>query len=325
MFPRRRVQRLPINYAASLAWFGEGLLDGLLGPTYFGLDGSISDHHISFAYRFDTTVVSPSGQYLAVLESKGTKALLIEAPGKLLRELNRSYFCADDYTYPLTFLTLPDGREALLHCPDEYNRLEIEDCATGERLTASSLREPEDIFHSRLTPSPDGTRFFSAGWVWHPVDVLPVYSIAEALRDPRHLDSRHSVPGHDSLTAVWKDNETIWVALASDALIWGKKDTVGEPARLEKYNVEGTALTLLETFALEEDPVQLLPLNDEYFVGFHECPKLFYLPSGKVIERWEELPLGKLDAGKLAMDIPNRRFALVQDREIVVVTFEETD
>ena len=50
-----------------------------------------------------------------------------------------------------------------VHCPREYNRLEVEVAATGERLTPEVDRRPQDFFHSRLAVSPDGLRLLSAG------------------------------------------------------------------------------------------------------------------------------------------------------------------
>lgn len=63
---------------------------------------------------------------------------------------------SEAYRYPVALFTLPDGRTGIAHCPERYNRLEIEDAITGERLTASGQREPRDVFHSRLAVSGDG-------------------------------------------------------------------------------------------------------------------------------------------------------------------------
>jgi hypothetical protein len=42
--------------------------------------------------------------------------------------------------YPVVLTRLASGREVLIHCPDYYGRLEIEDARTGERLTQSKDR-----------------------------------------------------------------------------------------------------------------------------------------------------------------------------------------
>jgi hypothetical protein len=46
-------------------------------------------------------------------------------------EVDRSFYHAKDYDYPAALGRLPDGREILVHCPDAYNVLEIEELATG--------------------------------------------------------------------------------------------------------------------------------------------------------------------------------------------------
>jgi hypothetical protein len=60
--------------------------------------------------------------------------------GSLIREVNRSYYHADAYRYPLALFTLPDGRTGVVHCPEDYNRLEIDDARTGHRLVGPQVR-----------------------------------------------------------------------------------------------------------------------------------------------------------------------------------------
>jgi len=109
-------------------------------------------------FPFDRAALSPSGRYAAIWTERGTKGLLLET-GELrpLREINRSYYRAEDYAYPLGLGRLADGREVLVHCPEEYNELQVEDLVTGERLTTGP-RGPDDVLHSRPALSPDGAR-----------------------------------------------------------------------------------------------------------------------------------------------------------------------
>ncbi|MGH9018831.1 MAG: hypothetical protein ACRDY1_13860 [Acidimicrobiales bacterium] len=60
---------------------------------------------------------------------------------------------------------------------------------TGERLTTRA-GTADDIFHSRLRASPGGAYLLSAGWIWHPAEILNVYDVALAIEDPRTLDGR---------------------------------------------------------------------------------------------------------------------------------------
>lgn len=153
----------------------------------------------SFGY-FDTATLAPNGNLVALVDSDGTKALLLEPGGWAIRELNRSWYCATSYRYPLALFTLPDGRTGVAHCPEHYNRIEIEVAATGERLTADPARRPADMFHSRLQVSDDCARLLSAGWLWHPVErCVRLRSEQRSRRpfDPRlRQTERHRRPAH---------------------------------------------------------------------------------------------------------------------------------
>ncbi|MBE1468219.1 hypothetical protein H4W33_007231 [Kibdelosporangium phytohabitans] len=54
---------------------------------------------------------------VALIASTGTKALLLASDSRLIREVNRSYYQAGVYRYPLTLCTLPDSQTGLVHCP----------------------------------------------------------------------------------------------------------------------------------------------------------------------------------------------------------------
>ncbi len=80
------------------------------------------------------------------MASIGTKGLLLASDGRLIREVNRSYYQAEAYRYPLVLCTLPHGHPGLVHCPERYNQLEVEVAVTGERLTANTDRKLADFF-----------------------------------------------------------------------------------------------------------------------------------------------------------------------------------
>ena len=96
------------------------------------LDGSAPVRRYSgYGPGFGAAVMAPAGNVVALMASSGTKALLLEPGGRVIRELNRSYYCAHVYRYLLALFTLPDGRTGLVRRPEEYNRLEVEVAATG--------------------------------------------------------------------------------------------------------------------------------------------------------------------------------------------------
>jgi len=160
----------------------------------FYLDGRCEDPRIRWAFPFDAVKATADGRFAVIYQRLGTKALLLHE-GKFLRELNRSFYHADVYEYPICIWQALDGRTLIAHCPQRYCRIDIEEAETGTCLT-EGVREPRDFFHSRLMVNATRTRLLSAGWVWHPCDGVIYYDLAEALRDPTHLDEvRNSAPG----------------------------------------------------------------------------------------------------------------------------------
>ena len=84
----------------------------------------------------------------------------------------------------------------IAHCPDEYNRIEIEEVESGRRLTARDS-DSADFFHSRLQISSDGRYLLSAGWVWHPWSSLKLFDLTQAIRDPQTLDGPGLIEGFE--------------------------------------------------------------------------------------------------------------------------------
>lgn len=311
----------------SLCWQGDGLTDWVSGGIHYGLDGSVSDPHVRFGYRFDSAVSTPDGQYAVIYEGLGTKGLVLR-DGRLHREISRSYYHADAYDYPLALRTLPSGRTLLAHCPDEYCRIEIEDLETGERLTRRESHSP-DIFHSRLQFSPDGRYLVSAGWVWHPFDVVQVFEVPRALEAPETLDD----PKFFQLDE-W-GAELYGAAFGAPGQLLFTGDGV-EDATFPQHAEQGsgsigvyslTERRVLSLAPLEESAGTMMAVG-EYVVGFHQHPKLIELATGRVVARWPELSTGLQTSSirrhlpsppPLALDPARRRFAVGTEKGIEVV------
>lgn len=302
----------------SLCWSGEGLVDWVSGGVRHGLDGSTVDPCIRYGYRFDAAVMSQDGRYAVIYEKLGTKAVLIR-DGREVRELNRSYYNADAYEYPIALLTLPEGRTLLAHCPEEYCRLELEDAETGQRLTQRESQS-QDFFHSRLQFSPDGRYLLSAGWIWHPVDSAYVFDVAQALERPEAFDQEQNIEWGDSFLEI-------------HSAAFGARDTLVchcsgvDDAGLGVYSL--TERRFLSMAPLER-PVGTLMVMEECAVGFYEHPHLIELTTGRVLERWPELATGRRSSSiirhlgsqpPLALDPAGRRFAVGTDKGIEVVRF----
>lgn len=319
---------IEVRKVRSLVWAGDSLIDWAAGGTRFDLDGSTNDPHVHYAYRFDAACSSPSGEYAVLYERLGTKGIVLHR-GEVLREINRSFYCANAYEYPVVIVRVASGREVLVHCPEDYNRLEIDDVATGERLTAAENRKPRDFFHSRLAT--DGRFLLSAGWIWHPVDAIGVYRLDDALADARYLDGLgcFSGPGTEVNSAALLWDGRIVVGTSDETFLEEAdliKPDVLRPESLAVFDTnEGR---ILSQVPLQEPVGTMMKLGQECVVGFFEHPKVFDLATGRVIWRMRELKTGKQASSiidprealpPLALDPAGGRFAVATEEGIRVV------
>lgn len=327
----------------SLCWRGNQLIDWVGGGRVFEVDGTEHPSNIRYAYGFDAATASPDGRFAVIYKKLGTKGLLLR-DGKIIRELDRSYYFAETYEYPVALFNDADGRVLLAHCPGNYCRIELEDAETGRPLTAAADRKPSDFFHSRLAASPGGKRLLSAGWEWHPLDCVAYFDVAQVLADPKHLDHPHDLrssfnPGmHDESSACWLDDDCV---------------AIGSSAELEQNHLDEDAGPLLQShglavydlanrtrlwaFELDEPPGTIMALGKRHVLSLYRHPKLVDLSTGKVVHVWTELQSGiqhgsilwNLDGDAkpppMAFDPANHRFAIVNGDTITVIAFDHSE
>jgi hypothetical protein len=318
--------------ARSLCWLDDALIDWVSGGVVHRLDGSSFNPFIRYAYRFDSAVMSPDGRFAVIYEVLGTKGLVLKE-GKVLREINRSFYHATTYEYPVALHTLPSGRTLLAHCPDDYCRIEIEDAETGQRLTRRES-EPADIFHSRLQFSRDGRYLLSAGWIWHPVDMVFVFDVARALEQPESLDKADNLStgdwGSELHSATFGEKNTLLLTSSdpfSDQAPSSTDSSTREPESLGIYSL--TERRLLSVVPMEVPGGTLMSLGD-HVLSFLHHPTLIELATGRVVERWSDLSTGCQGSSiihhisrppPLALDTVGRRFAVATEKSIEVVRF----
>jgi hypothetical protein len=315
----------------SLCWHGDWLIDWAGGNRVITLDGNDSGGNVIWSYRFDAAVQSPSGRYAVVYERLGTKGIVLER-GKIIRDVNRSFYHAHHYEYPIVMFQAPDGRELIAHCPEHYNQIEIEEAATGKRLTESAARKPADFFHSRLAMSPGGTRLLSAGWFWHPADSASTWSIEAALRDPTTLDVL-GAPNPSSETqissATFVDDERVVLSSNPGCEPFDEEgDSPFRPGTLALFHLGSGEFESLTTVEL---PVgQMMWLGEGRVVGFYEHPKVIEVSTGTVVCRWPEIKTGKqsssiiYQSGELPLIAPDparKRFAVASADRVIVLQF----
>ena len=321
---------LPAPGVRSLVWHGDSLIDWVAGGVRYELDGQITAASVIYSYRFDAACASPSREHVLLYERCGTKGVLLKK-GEILREINRSFYHAGVYEFPACFARIPSGQEVLIHCPDDYNQLDIEDLDTGKRLTDIPSRKPADFFHSRLAASPQGNHFLSAGWVWHPFDMLSVFNLEESLQDPKGLDGPGNLfPGLSTAisSATFVDEQRLVLATCDETFLDDDElsdDSVLRPNSIALWSLEEAKIISQAT--LSELAGTLMTVDSQFVIGFHQNPKLINIKSGEVVSRLENLDSGKqlssiihhIDAlPPLALDADHQRFALATENEIIV-------
>ncbi len=318
----------------SLCWRGDNLVDWVGGGRAFALDGTETPRHVGYPYRFDAATASPDGRTAVIYERLGTKGLVLR-DGEILREINRSYYQANAYEYPVTLFHELGGQLLLAHCPKEYNQIEFEIAETGQALTASGDRKPSDCFHSRFAASPNGKRLLSAGWVWHPMDVVEHFDVTRALADPHHLDHGDSLPdsGPEEVSACWLNDDTIIVCSAAEPT--EESDESESSERRSSLMVFDLAKKqCMHKVQLSEEPGKIFPVGQSHILSLYRHPKLIDITTAKVVHAWDNLDTGQQTSSiilgeniklpAIAFDPIGSRFAIADSDQITVIEFDPT-
>ncbi len=280
----------------SLNWRKDELVDWISGGVIYKLTGEIikKEYFLGFGYRFDAAKTSKNGIYAVVYEHSGTKALLLKN-GELLRELNRSYYCAEVYEYPIEFFEHANGKTLLIHCPKEYGRIEFEDAESGEILTDTLGRNPIGLFHSRLKVSASNTLLLSRGWVWHPLEFVKMYNIDDCLKNPLLLDGHGQLP-HSSTEVCAGDfiSDNLILLGTSDELSYnyGDEDYDAEEDLLPPKHIgiwDITEEKIISRFNAFDKGLNLIVINENYAWDIYRYPKLINISSGIIELKFEDI------------------------------------
>jgi hypothetical protein len=136
MAPFRRCS-FPATGIRSLCWRGDELVDWMGGGRAFAPDGSDQRTSVNYAYHFDAATASPDGRVAVIYERLGAKGVVLKN-GETLRQIDRSFYHANAYEYPVALFHEPGGRLLLAHCPKRYCAIELEEAETGRPLTATA-------------------------------------------------------------------------------------------------------------------------------------------------------------------------------------------
>lgn len=283
------------DYLSTLVWVGNSLVDWVnSGRTYYPNEemSKIGKYH--FAYSFDSAIASTDGIYAVLYKKLGTKGLLLKN-GEIIREINRSYYQAEVYEYPVAFAKLKDGTDILIHCPDDYCKLDFEEVETGIRLTSHINRNPSDFFHSRLEVSPDNKTLLSKGWAWHPFDFVYAFDIEECIKNPQALDTSQYMPEVDAeiCTASFIDNELVLIGSPNDSEPFDDEPSDKlKSGEIGIWNIKNNTITgiIKPHFTVGGC---LIAINEALAWDLYENPKIINFRTGQVIEELKDVASGK--------------------------------
>ena len=325
---------IPAPNVASLSWCGDTLIDFVRGGICFHMDGTSTTQRVNWAFPFDAASATSDGRFAIIYQRLGPKALLLH-DGKLVRELNRSFYHAHVYEYPICIWQTKNGQVLIAHCPEHYNQIEIEDALNGTRLTGGT-RKPADFFHSRLRVNAAGSRLLSAGWAWHPWSGVAYYDLEEALRNPAHLDALHHAPNSlnvgmaEESSACWQTNTRVLLGGSAENEDSEEAARIPEP-RLHPCGIavyDVVSEKYVKSIVLEETPGTMMAVGEDYAISFYRYPKLVSLESGKIVAKWGDLDTGTQTSSiflretkipPLAIDPEHHRFAVYGSKEIHVI------
>jgi len=320
---------IPWPGAATLMWDRDEVLDITSGQRG-NFSGSLTSRLINMTYRFDRAIgLRSRGDHWAVAyTNRSTKAVLMKN-GLIHRELNRSFYCAEAYDYPITIGVDAAGPVVVVHCPNKFDLLEIEDAETGTVL--DSLKSEEMEFHSRLNLSADGRLLIDAGWFWHPWCGAVVFEITQKDDGPLQFTKSTAFS-----TPFSTQNEIDSVAFLGNThlVVSSVSDYLGEepkPGSLgpKQLGVWSLAERRWESKVDLNEPAGMLMPWKEWVVSFYDHPKLIELATGKVKHRWDKIysgkQLGPIELGDpspppIAMDPLQGRFAVASSKTVTLVS-----
>lgn len=285
-----QTQTITVGFLQTICWLDNTIVDWASAGEQYTVDGKINQlakYHYSFG---DSAISSKDGTYSFIYKKLGTKGLLLKN-GELLREINRSYYCADAYEFPAALITW-EGKTYLIHCPISYNQLDFEDVETGEIITNKLNRKPGDIFHSRLEISPNGTFLISKGWLWHPLDVIYIYNLSDCFKNPLLLDEPMLYPkvGVEVCTGSFIIDEEILIGSSDEIL--DEDNAPSLPAKhICVWNLKTNQFS--KPVAVKTEFGNLYAINRYLAWDLFNFPKIINVETGEVVDENRDINSGK--------------------------------
>ncbi|MGO9492947.1 MAG: hypothetical protein ACLPZY_11730 [Terracidiphilus sp.] len=314
-----------------LAWDEDDLVEPMTGRR-IALDGRpLPRRAFLVGYPFDRGLCfrGLDAFWTLAYDNRGTKAVLYKN-WKEHRELNRSYYFAKAFDYPIALTSINNGRVVIVHCPNSYDTVEIEDAETGEVLGKKKSDEME--FHSRFSVSTDGRFLLSAGWFWHPLGgawLCPVSAICGS--DGAHLKEVGFSYGAEIDDAAFLGDDHIVVSSTSGVVNEEAPPSGLGPLQLGIWSIAESRW--VSTAPLQEATGSIMPWK-EWVISFHGHPKAIDLATGNVVHVWDQInsgrQIGSIELGEppppvMALNPRKGMFAVCDSKGIAVVSLHASE
>ena len=315
---------------SALAWEGDDLVEVTTGRR-ISLDGNLSERAFLLGYPFDRGLCVRNSDALWTLtyENRSTKAVLYKN-WKEHRELNRSYCFAKAFDYPIALAVIIPDRAIIIHCPQSYDTLVMEDAQTGEVLGTKKTDGME--FHSRLAASCDGRFLLSAGWFWHPSGGAWLCPISEFQSSSACSANEVAFSfGSEIDAAAFLGNNHLVLSSTAEMVNEETGPTQLGPLQLGLWSIPDAKWVSITP--LSQPTGAIMPWRD-WVISFHGHPKAIEIDTGKVVRIWEDLDtgcqVGSIELGKpepppMALDPQNGRFAVCDAKGITIISLEGSD
>ena len=310
----------------TICWVDNTIVDYASAGKKYTLDGQVKELY-KYTFGFgDTAITSSDGQYAFIYQKLGTKGLLLKN-GDILREINRSYYCAEVYAYPAAFVTI-DNRTFLVHCPMKYCRLDFEDVETGQIVTDDQDRNPSDYFHSRLEISPNGKYLMSKGWFWHPWNDIRLFDIRKCFDSPEELDKSEIYPnvGTEICTASFIDENKVLIG-SSDEEEMNDELLENLPQKhIAIWDIELNQIS--KPIKIQSEFGNLFAINEKFAWDLFKFPKIIDLETGEIVDKDESLASGLQKSSiihhidklpKVAFNRQTKQIAITKDENIEIL------
>jgi hypothetical protein len=309
---------------STLAWDGDELVDATTHRT-IRLDGTVGKTAFFLGFPFDRGLClrDPGGLWTLAYRNRHTKAVLLRN-GKIVRQFNRDYYCADAFDYPATLLRSGD-RALVAHCPDSYDTLVIEDAETGRKLGQIKTEHME--FHSHLSVSPNSQFLLSVGWFWHPVCTAWISELRDRAGSSMEICDRTGFTFDSEIGgAAFLGDDAVVVASTAGRINDEVSATGLAPLQLAVWSISENRW--LSSIALAE-PAGMFMGWKKWAICFYGHPKAIDLASGEIVHSWPEIDSGRqvnvIEIGKpepppIALDPQHGRFAVADSKGVTIVS-----